>query len=152
MAIGTGAAVEFFGTQTTLDSTSSSVASETYSVSADQTSFTNTLDSTYGSLVITFTYSVAPIAGELVILYMRRVNVDGTDDEPTPSDDAQGSVVDAVSIDAVTTLQVRVATVQLENVETAQEYEFYLKNGSTTQTISSGWTAKITQKAIGPAA
>jgi hypothetical protein len=149
MAIGTDAAIEFFGTQDTLTNSSAAVVADAYSVSASQTAWTNNDDALYGRIVLSLTYGVAPTAGAVVSVYMRRLNIDGTSDEPTPDDNNQGSWVGSVTVDNVTTAQIKALDCDLKNFDTSQQYEFYLKNGAD-QTLSAGSIAKITPAAVGP--
>ncbi len=88
MAISTGSAIEFYGTQDTVTAGggTSSVASAAFSVSGDVVSggWTNDDDATMASVVLTCAYSVAPTANRSVNLYARLMNIDSTNDQITP--------------------------------------------------------------------
>lgn len=56
MAISTDAAVEFFGTQDTVTSSSSSVADNAFSVAGDITTWTNDDDAPMASIVLEATF------------------------------------------------------------------------------------------------
>ena len=149
MAIGTDAQIGFWGTQDTLSNSTSAVTSTSYSVSGDQTTWTNDDDAENARVVLALTYGSSPTAGGVVSLYMRRLNIDSTNDEPTPDSDNQGSFVGSVRVDAVTSAQYLAVDIALKGFITSQTYEMYIHNGAS-QTLSSGWTVKITPTAPGP--
>lgn len=150
MAISTDARIRFFGTRDSLDDgTTSAVTSGSYSVAADISAWTNDDDAEKAVIDLALTFGTNPTAGELVLLYMRKINFNGTNDEEVPSDDVQGAYVGSVSVDNLTTAQYFAVEIDLVAVETSQQYEFYLKN-DTSVTLSASWTADITPIAPGP--
>jgi len=150
MAIGTDARIRFYGTRDSLDDgTTSAVTSGSYSVAADISAWTNDDDAERAVIDVALTYGTAPTAGDSVKFYMRKLNINSTNDEPTPDDDNQGSYVGAVTIDSGTSAQYFAIEVDLVSQYTSQQYEFYLKNGAD-QTLSANWTADITPIAPGP--
>jgi hypothetical protein len=152
MAISTDARIRFFGTRDSLDDGSTSaVASTAYSVLADITAWTNDDDAEKAVIDLAIAFSTAPTAGELVLLYMRKINFNGTNDEETPSDDVQGAYVGSISVDNIgsSTVQYFAVEIDLVAAKSSQEYEFYFKN-DTGQSIDAGWTADITPIAPGP--
>lgn len=151
MAISTDARIRFFGTRDELSKSTgtSQVLSTNYSALGDQDAWTNDDDAEKAVIDLALTFGTNPTAGELVLLYMRKINYNGTNDSETPSDDVQGEYVGSVSVDNLTTAQYFAVEIDLVAVETSQQYEFYLKN-DTGATLSASWTAHITPIAPGP--
>lgn len=149
MTIGTNAAIEFFGTQDTIDLTTASVASGAFSIAADQTPWTNDDDAISASLVFGSTFSVAPAATSEVSVFVRIMDIDGTNDPETPSAAFPFTFLGSCPVDNVTSGQFISIDISLPNTKTSQIYNFYIQNNSD-QTLSAGWTLKITPKAIGP--
>ena len=108
-------------------------------------------DAESASLDCAFAFTTAPTAGELIKIYMRRISINGTDDESTPSADNQQAYVGSVAVDNVgsSTTQYFTLEIDLVSMKTSQEYEMYIEN-DTSETIDSGWTIDITPTAPGP--
>ncbi len=149
MAITTDDAIDKFGTSSDLDNTSSAVTDDSFSVSADLLSFTNTDDTREARILLKATYSVAPSTNSTVDLYAQLIDIDGTNDSPVPSDNFQHVLMGSFPLDAVTILQVVPIPVSLLNFKTSQIHQLYIKNNAG-QTLSAGWTVIITPIAIGP--
>lgn len=150
MAIGTDAAIEFFGTTDDLDSTSAAVSNNTFSVVGDLASWVNDDNAPSAAVVGLFTFSVAPTASSLILLYARPLNIaDTTKDADAPNANIQREFLGAFVLDAVTTEQVIAIQVALPNSKLDQEFEIYVENQGG-QTISAGWSLQITPKTIGP--
>lgn len=151
MAITTNATIEFYGTLDDLDSSSGTVANNAYSVAGDLAAWTNDDDAPMATMVGLFTFSVAPTAGTTIDLFCRLLNIaDTTKDTQTPNDDQPVIYMGSYVLDNVTTEQVLAIEIHLPNAKTSQEYEFYIKNNGTGQTLSSGWSLQITPKTYGP--
>lgn len=150
MAIGTDARVRFYGTRDSLDDGSTSaVTAGSYSVAADMTAWTNDDDAEKGILDVALTFGTAPTAGDTVKFYMRKLNINSTNDEAVPNADNQMAYVGSVAVDNVTSAQYFAIEIDLLSQYTSQQYEFYLYNGAD-QTLSASWTADITPIAPGP--
>jgi len=149
MAIDANTAVEFFGTQVDLDSTSAAVVDAAFSVVGDLITWTNTDNAVVANIILSANYTVAPDANSSVNLYLRPINIVTTSDQEAPDGNFQHSYVGSFPVNDVTTAQLSSINIALPNVLTAQEYEFYIEN-VTGQTIPAGWTLYITDKAIGP--
>lgn len=153
MAISTDSAIDFFGTQTTITAGggTSSVADAAFSVSGDVVSggWTNADDAKEAAMVFAGTYSVAPDANSSVDLYLRPLNIDGTNDQDTPDANFPHVYVGSFPLNDVTSAQYCTIVIALPNVYTSQVYEPYIQNNGG-QTLSAGWTIKATTKAIGP--
>lgn len=149
MAISTGAEIDFFGTQDTVTGTTSAVANNGFSATADINQWTNDDDARVASVTFTGTFAVAPTLGTYVNLYARLMNVDGTSDAPVPSASFLHYCLGSFPVDGIATSQVVTIEVPLPNAYTSQVYEFYIENKSG-QSLNSGWTMKVTPKAAGP--
>lgn len=147
MAIGTDSAVEFFGTQDTVTSSTASVADGAFSAQED--TWTNDDDAPIASIVFEGTYSIAPDAGSSVHLYARLLNVQSTNDQDTPDSNFGHVYLGSFPLNDVTSAQYVALEVKLPNNVTSQQYEFYIKNDGA-QTLSAGWDLYVTPKTYGP--
>ena len=153
MAIGTNAAVWFFGTEDTVDDGATQAVTTT-SFSVDQATWTNDDDAPHASFVLTFQYPSGTITSGGIHLYARLLNTNSTTDAPVPSanylSQYLGSFATGVTQMAATTdYALQTGPVDLPMMKTSQEYEFYLQN-SCGVTMTAGWTLKITPMALGP--
>lgn len=147
MAIGTDAAIEFFGTQDTVTSSESALNDATFSAGQ---SWTNDDDAPFAVVILDATWATAPTANSAVELYARRMNIaDTTGDEETPDSNKKDSWVGTFYPNDVTSGQYLSADIRLNNVYTSQVYEFFIYN-DTGQTISANWDLHVTPKTIGP--
>jgi len=154
MAIGTDALIDFFGTQDSVDSTSSAVNDGAFSVAADAAAWTNDDDAELASFVLKFQYPSGTIDTNGIQLFARLMNIDGTSDEPTPDSNWENHYLGTFPTDAgLAALTDHVLSlghdVELPNMYTSQVYEFYIKNDCGVQ-MTAGWTLKITPKAKAP--
>lgn len=149
MAIGTDSVIEFFGTQDTVTSSTSSVANAAFSVSGDISAWTNDDDSPTAIAILECTYATAPSAGSVVNLYARPINIFSTSDQDTPDANFQHVYLGSFPLNDVTSEQFIPIEISLINTKTSQEYEFYIENKGG-QTISAGWDLHITPKTFGP--
>jgi len=101
MTISTDAAIEFFGTQTTVTGTTATVADGAYSVTGSIVSFTNTDDAPQASVVAMLDWSVAPTANTSVNLYVRLIDIDSTNDQDVPDANFQHVYVGSFPINDV---------------------------------------------------
>ena len=151
MAIATDAAIEFFGTQDTLGTSSAAVANAAFSVAGDLSTWTNDDDAVSASVTLLANFSVAPTANTSVNLYLRLLDVQGTNDGTIPDANFQHTYVGSFPLNDSTVAQYITIDVGLPNSVTSQNYEFYVENGSG-QSLPAGWDIYVTPKAIGPAA
>jgi len=149
MTISTGAAIEFFGTQTTVTGTTATVANGAFSITGDIVQFTNADDAPQASIVALLDWSVAPDANSSVNLYARLMNIDSTNDQDVPDANYRNTYLGSFPINDVTTNQHIAIDVSLPNTVSSQVYEFYIEN-DTGQTIQANWTLKVTPKTLGP--
>jgi len=149
MTIGTDSAIEFFGAQTSLDSTSGSVSNDTFSVAGDLSTFTNSDDAPQASVVLEATLSVAPDANSSVAFFAQMIDIQSTNDQLVPTANFQQVFLGSFPVKDVTTAQFIPIIISLPNNATSQIYQFFIQN-NTGQTISAGWDIHITPKTIGP--
>ena len=150
MAIGTDAAIEFFGTQDTLGTTSATVANNAFSVAGDLSTWTNDDDAPTASITLLVDYATAPTANTSINLYARLLNVQSTNDNEIPDANFQHTYLGSFPINNPSIAnQYITIDVLLPNTKTSQEYEFYIEN-KTAQTIQASWDLYITPKTIGP--
>jgi len=149
MAISTDAAIEFFGTQDTLGTSSATVADAAFSIAGDLSTWTNDDDAPMASVTALIDYAVAPSANTSVNLYVRLLNTQSTNDNEIPDANYQHKFVGSFPVNDVTTNQYITIDIGLPNSKTSQEYEFYIEN-RTGQTIQAGWDIYVTPKTIGP--
>lgn len=156
MAIATNDLVEKFGTLTSVDDGStSSVANDAFSVSADITAWTNTDDVPQAQFVLKCQWAtVTSVANKPINIYARPINVQSTNDPVAPGTNSLNHFIGSFNIYAAsaTTDYYFVSTrCDLPNTKSGQEYEFYLEN-KTGQTVSSSWALWIMPITVGPKA
>lgn len=154
MAISTDALIDFFGTKDAVDDGSTSAISDgSFSVAADVSAWTNDDDAPSCVMQLTCQWATAPDDGSTINIYARKMNIDGTNDSPTPSannlDQYIGSFVADGDVAINTDAYLVTNWLTLPNHYTSQVYEFYLEN-QTGQTISANWDLDITPVTKGP--
>ncbi len=149
MAIGTDAAIEFFGTKDSLDDTSGSVADGAFSVASDVLEWTNDDDAPMAAIILEATYASAPDANSSVNLFARPMNIVSTSDSDVPDANFGHVYVGTFPLNDVTSAQFITIDIRLPNTKTSQSYIFYIENNGG-QTISAGWDLHIVPKTIGP--
>ena len=149
MAIATGAAVEFFGTQDTLGTSSAAVANAAFSIAGDLSTWTNDDDAPQASVTLLCNFSVAPTANSSLNLYVRLLNVQSTNDNPEPDANFQHRYVGSFPLNDSTVAQYISIDISLPNAYTSQQYEFYVENQAG-QSLPAGWDIYVTPKTIGP--
>ena len=153
MAISTDAAVEFFGTQDTLGSSTSSIADTIFSDGTnDLTAWTNDDDAPTAAAVLEFTTATTGDAGSVINLYAVLVDIGDGGTEDTEDPDSNFPHVYLGSFphnNPSTSAQTASIVISLPNTKTSQIYNFFIEN-LTGQTISAGWDLHITPKTIGP--
>lgn len=149
MAISTDAAIEFFGTQDTLGTSSAAVADADFSIAGDLSTWTNDDDAPQASVVLLANFSVAPDASSAINLYLRPLDVQSTNNQEIPDANFQHTYVGSFPVNDVTTAQYINIQISLPNNVESQDYEFYVEN-KTGQSLSAGWDIFVTPKTIGP--
>ena len=152
MAISTGAAIEFFGTQDTLGTSSAAVANAAFSIASDLSTWVNDDDAPMASVTLLANFAVAPAANTLVNLYLRLLDVQSTNDGTVPDANFQHTYLGSFPLNDVTTAQYIPITISLPNTYTSQAYNFHIENQSGQSLPASNWSLNITPKTIGGAA
>jgi hypothetical protein len=155
MAIGTDSTIDFFGTEDEVTVASpGAVNAAAFSATADVVDWTNDDDAPFAMFKLKMTaagLSAAPGAGEVVNLYCQHLDVEGTEDTPTPDSNYPRTYLGTFTADAVDANQVHlIGPIRLPNYETSQVYEFYIENLMTPNIGSSGWELWITPMTYGP--
>ncbi len=149
MAITTDAAIEVYGTQDTLGTSSAAVADDAFSIAGDLSTWTNDDDALTASVTLLANFSVAPTVNTVINLYLRLLNVQSTNDADVPDGNFLHKYVASFPLNDVTTAQYITLDIALPNGKTSQEYEFYVENKSA-QSLPAGWDIFVTPKAIAP--
>jgi len=149
MAIGTDAAIEFFGTQDTLGTSSAAVSDTAFSIAGDLSTWVNDDDAPLASVTLLANFSVAPDANSSINLFLRLLDVQSTNDQDVPDANFQHVYVGSFPLNDVTTAQYITIIIKLPNNITSQNYEFYVENQSG-QSLPAGWDIFVTPKTIGP--
>ena len=153
MAISTGTAIEFFGTQDNISGTSTAAVANAAFSTIDATTgliaWTNDDDAISASVTLSCTFTVAPTANSSLNLHARLLNVQGTNDNTVPDANFQHIYLNSFPLNDSTAAQYITIDVGLPNAYTSQQYEFYIQNNSG-QSLPAGWAVYITPKAIGP--
>ena len=155
MAIATDDAIHKFGTQIARGGTATAAITttsfSTINATTGSDAWTNADDAPMASVTILVTYGTTAVAGEGVNLYLRPLNIEGTNDANVPDAVFQDMYVTSFPLATGTAAQYITRTISLPNAYTSQVYELYLENGST-QSISAGWDIYVTPLTIGGAA
>lgn len=142
-------AIVKFGTTKTLEANGASITNNTLA-QADDATYSIISDGAYYPDAIftsTFTFGTAPTEGTTLALYAQPLDVDGTTDTEVPEVTRPTVFIGTFVVNNVTTLQAAVLTAY--DIPTVASY--YLHNNGTGQTVSVGWTLKVTPKTIAPA-
>ena len=139
-----------FGTQKTLEASGASIANNalaqaddaTYGVVADGGSYP------HARFVAALTFGTAPTENTVVALYAQPLDIDGTNDADAPETTRPVVFIGSFVVNNVTTAQY--LQIDARNVPWIASY--YLHNNGTGQTISAGWTLKVTPYSFKPAA
>lgn len=144
-----GEAIYKYGTTKTLEANGASIGNGLV-VQANDATYGVVADGAYypdAEFVASFTYSVAPTEGTALVLVARPINIDGTNDAEVPEAGLPQVFIGSFVVNNVTTLQYQMCV----GTSLPKEAEYYLYNASTGQTVSAGWTLKVTPRTIAPA-
>lgn len=140
-------AVYKYGTLKTLEASGASTVANAFTQANDAgMTASDHFDYTLLDFVLSVTFSVAPAAGEVVNLYARLLDIDGTNDAQVPSANYLATYLGSFLVENVTSAQY----IALYNVALpGRSFDCYIEN-KTSQTISAAWTLKVQPKTIGP--
>ncbi len=151
MAITTDSAIHFFGTEDLVSSATGSVVNDAFSNQSDVVNggWTNDDDAPMATAKLIAKWADPPTANSSVVLCARLMDIDGSNDAPTPDANFTHSFLGMFPINDSSATQNVAIDVSLPNMETSQLYEFYIQN-KTKETLDSGWKLYMTPKTIGP--
>lgn len=138
------------GTPKTLESNGTSVVNNALA-QADDASYDVAVDGANypdAKFVVSLTFGTAPTEGTVVALYARPLDIDGTNDALVPEAARPTVYVGAFVVDNINTIQYH----ELIARDVPWLASYYLHNNATGQTISAGWTLKVTPCTYAPAA
>ena len=151
MAIGTDAAIHFFGTADTLGTTPATVVNGAVSLVGDLSEWTNDDDAPMASVVLEFATSTTGTAGTTIDLYMQQLDLISTNDAEAPdvTNFLHTYVGSFYHNNPSTAVQYAQVFILLPNNKTSAKYNFYIVN-NTGQTIADTWDLTITPISHGP--
>lgn len=145
-----GETILAFGIPKTLEASGASTANNTIS-QADDASYDVVADGDNfpdAKFVVSFTYGTAPTEGTVLALYARPLDIDGTSDAEVPETTRPTTYIGAFVVNNVTSAQYA----ELIARDVPWKADYYLHNNGTGQTVSAGWTLKVTPFSVAPGA
>ena len=146
-----GEMIVVLGTPKTLEASGASIANNALA-QADDASYDRDSDGggyPDAEFVLACAFGTAPTEGVVVALYARPMDVDGTNDTEAPEAARPTWFVGSFVVNNVTSTQY-IGPLIARDVPKLANY--YLHNNATGQTLSSGWTLKVTPRSYKPAA
>lgn len=137
-----GETIIVLGTTKTLEANGGSITNNsvvqandaTYGIVADGASFPD------AKFVFAGAYTSAPTEGAVIALYARPINIDSTNDSEAPEATRSTVWIGNFVLNNVTTTQY----IELIAYDVPWEAEYYIHNVNAGQTLSAGWTLKVT--------
>jgi len=139
-----------FGTQKTLEASGASIANNAIG-QADDASFGVVADGgnfPHARFVLAAAFATAPAENSVIALYARPLNIDGTNDSDAPEVSRGVVFIGSFVLNNVTTTQY----LEIKAYDVPWEAEYYLHNSGSGQSLSSGWTLKVTPFSFAPGA
>ena len=138
------------GTPKTLEANGASIANNTLA-QADDANYSISSDGAYfpdAKFVVSVTFGTAPTEGTTLALYARPLDIDGTNNAEVPETTRPTVFIGTFAVNNVTTAQF----IELLAQDVPWKAAYYLHNNGTGQTVSAGWTLKVTPFTVAPAA
>jgi hypothetical protein len=148
MAITTNDMIVKLGTTKTLEANGASIANNTV-IQADDAMYSiiddgdNAPDAEF---VLACTYATAPTVNTTIDLYAAEQDIDGTNDAANPTTTYKPRYIGSFVVNNVTTTQY----LKLRACDVPTIARYFLHNNGTGQTVSAGWTLKVTPRTVGP--
>lgn len=143
-----------YGTTVTLANANGGATSTLQLSAAAATTYSSTNTADYPDAVFVLTtngFGGVPVASTTIDLFIRALDVDGTLDAPAPG---TGASTDAYRTQYFGSFVLKASSgadsYRFVAYDIPRNGEVYLYNG-TAQTLTSGWTLKMTPRTIGPA-
>ena len=153
MAIGTGSAIHFFGTQDEVTTSPATVADGAFSIASDTSTWTNGDDAPAAifRLLLTAAGLGGAPDGGVINLYAQPQNIDGsTGDQIAPSSNFYHTYLGAFPIhQADADQQIVIGPIALPNYKTSSEFIFFIENQAGVATGTT-WTLHVTPITTGP--
>ena len=138
------------GTPKTLEANGASIANNTLA-QADDANYSISADGAYfpdAKFVVAVTFGTAPTEGTTLALYARPLDIDGTNDAEVPETTQPTVFIGTFAVNNVTTAQY----IEMFAQDVPWNAAYYIHNNGTGQTVSAGWTLKVTPYTVAPAA
>lgn len=137
------------GTPKTLESSGASLANNTMSAASAATYDRDADGGGFpdASFTLAVAFGTAPTVNTTLDLYARELDIDGTNDAVAPTTTYKRRYIGSFQVFNQTATQY-IKTLAFDVPKLA---EYYLHNNATGQTVSSGWTLKITPRTYKPA-
>lgn len=141
-----GELIVVLGTPKTLEASGASITNNSIGAADDANYDRNGDGADYpdAEFVLGATFGTAPTEGTVVALYARPLDIDGTNDSEVPEATRPTLFIGSFVVNNVTTAQY----MQLLARNVPKLAAYYLHNNGTGQTISSGWTLKVTPRTV----
>lgn len=137
------------GTPKTLEANGASIANNTLE-QANDASYSIATDGAYypdAKFVLSATFGTAPTEGTTLALYACPLDIDGTNDAEVPETTRPTVFIGTFTVNNVTTAQY----IELIAQDVPWNAAYYVHNNGTGQTLSAGWTLKVTPCTVAPA-
>lgn len=144
-----GEMIVVLGTTKTLVSSGASLSNNTMSAASSAT-YDRAVDGgdfPDAALVLAVAYGTAPTVNTTLDLYARELDIDGTGDAVAPTTTYKRRYIGSFQVINQTAMQY-IKTLAFDVPKLA---DYYLHNNATGQTVSAGWTLKITPRTYKPA-
>ena len=138
------------GTPKTLEANGASIANNTLA-QANDANYSVASDGAYypdAKFVLAATFGTAPTEGTTLALYARPLDIDGTNAGEVPETTRPTVFIGTFTVNNVTTAQY----IELLAQDVPWNAAYYIHNNGTGQTVSAGWTLKVTPYTVAPAA
>lgn len=139
-----GEIIRVYGAPKTLEANGALIANNTV-VQADDATYDIVSDgSSYddGEFALSFAYASAPNEGSVLALLVRPLDIDGTNDAEVPEASRPVRQVGVFVVNNVTTTQYAVCVGR----DLPKLGSYYIHNVGTGQSVSAGWTLKVTPR------
>lgn len=139
-----------YGTAKTLvNANGASIANNAISAAAGTMDSTEQKDYQGVDFALTCAFGTNPTAGSTIAVILRALNIDGTTDAPAPT--ASYLVKFAGNFDVIVNTSTNTLLCRVWALP-CREYEVYLYNNATGQSVSANWTLKATPFTYRPSA
>lgn len=139
-----GETIVAFGTTKTLEANGAAISNNTVA-QADDATYDQVADGggfAFADFALSFTFGTAPTENAVLAIYARPLDIDGTSDAEVPETTRPTFFVGSIPVNNVTTAQFGF----LMERKVPPKAAYYVHNLATGQTVSAGWTLKVTPR------